>query len=645
MRFLRNTLLSGLGVAVVGACAVPAADSTDEETRSASSAFESPPAASIHADLGDPSRGAPPTAFHGRLSSANLETPSLTPTPSSVTTFTNHGGPVMTGTTNVYYIWYGNWAGNSATSILTDLAKSIGGSTYWAINTQYPDNNGNRPANSVVFAGSTSDSYSKGKSLAESDIQSIVSSAIKSKKLPSDSNGVYFVLTSSDVAHSDFCTKMCGYHDHFSVNGADIKYSFIGDSSRCTSTCAASQNRTGSPNGNVGADAMATVIAHELEETVTDPDLNGWYGASLSEENGDACVWTFGDTYPSGGGSANMHLGGRDYLIQRNLIPVGTPSCGLELHYSHAAASTGPSARGDFDGDGIADVLWRNERTGDVSVWLMSANGTPRQTLLAYSGIAPEWQINGAADFDGDGKTDILWRNVQSGMVSTWTMNGATPTAFNVVHSGIASEWQIAGTGDFDGDGKGDILWHDVVNGDVSIWPMNGATATAYLLIWSGVGLDWQVVGTGDFDGDGIADILWRNAKTGDISTWQMKNNQPTFTVPKSGLGANIDIAAIGDINGDGRSDVILHDTSNGNVSAWLMNGGTISSTPSLYTGVGLEWRIYGAADMTGDHTADILWRDARNGDVSVWLMQNAAPTQFVLSYSGVGLDWKIMAE
>ena len=48
-----------------------------------------------------------------------------------------HGGPVMLGSTNVYYIWYGNWSGNSATSILTDLATNIGGSRYFNINTTY----------------------------------------------------------------------------------------------------------------------------------------------------------------------------------------------------------------------------------------------------------------------------------------------------------------------------------------------------------------------------------------------------------------------------------------------------------------------------------------------------------------------------
>src|SRR4051812_2073082 len=44
-----------------------------------------------------------------------------------------HGGPVILGTTHVYYIWYGNWAANTATTILTDFASSVGGSPYFNI--------------------------------------------------------------------------------------------------------------------------------------------------------------------------------------------------------------------------------------------------------------------------------------------------------------------------------------------------------------------------------------------------------------------------------------------------------------------------------------------------------------------------------
>ena len=70
---------------------------------------------------------------------------------------------------------------------------------------------------------------------------------------------------------------------------------------------------------------MASIIAHELEETVTDPDLNAWYDRS-GAENGDKCAWTFGTQYTvANGAKANVHLGARDYLIQLNWIAAAGP--------------------------------------------------------------------------------------------------------------------------------------------------------------------------------------------------------------------------------------------------------------------------------------------------------------------------------
>jgi hypothetical protein len=238
-----------------------------------------------------------------------------------------HGGPVVLGTTNVYYIWYGNWSGNTASTILTNFAQSVGGSPYFNINTTYYNGSGTHVSNAVSYAGATSDGYSQGTSLSDAQIQAVVSSAITTNKLPKDTNAVYFVLTSADVtANSGFCTQYCGWHTHGTIAGSDIKYSFVGNPDRCPSSCAA---QTTSPNGNAGADGMASIIAHELEEAVTDPDLNAWYDRR-GYENADKCVWTFGTESTAPNGSKyNMTLGGMSYLIQRNWVNAGGGFCAL----------------------------------------------------------------------------------------------------------------------------------------------------------------------------------------------------------------------------------------------------------------------------------------------------------------------------
>ena len=240
-----------------------------------------------------------------------------------------HGGPIITGTTDVYFIWYGDWTQDpGAQTILTDLANNIGGSPYFNINTTYYNAAGQYVSNSVHYAGATTDNYSQGPVLTDMSVQTIVQDAISSHRLPSDTNGVYFVLTSGDVQEATgFGAVYCGWHTNGTINGADIKYSFVGDPSPTWMNTCAWQN-TG-PNGGGGGDAMASVVAHELEEAVTDPDLNAWYDSS-GNENADKCAWTFDPSYTApNGAEANMKLGSRDYLIQRNWVNATGGYCSL----------------------------------------------------------------------------------------------------------------------------------------------------------------------------------------------------------------------------------------------------------------------------------------------------------------------------
>jgi Phosphate-induced protein 1 conserved region len=238
-----------------------------------------------------------------------------------------HGGPLILGTTNAYFIWYGNWPTGTGTArdILTDLASGIGGTPYFNINTTYYNGAGTHVTDAVSYAASTDNNYSLGTSLTDANIQSIVASAITGGSLAKDTNAVYFVLTSADVNEtSGFCTQYCGWHTHGTISGSDVKYAFIGDPSRCPSSC---EMQTTGPNGSTGADGMASIIAHELEEAVTDPDLNAWYD-QRGRENADKCAWTFGTEYTAtNGATANMAFGGRDWLIQRNWVNASGGFC------------------------------------------------------------------------------------------------------------------------------------------------------------------------------------------------------------------------------------------------------------------------------------------------------------------------------
>ncbi len=233
-----------------------------------------------------------------------------------------HGGPLMLGTVNIHYIWYGNWSSNSATTILPSLAQNIGGSPYEHINTTYYDGSNNHVSGAISLASQANDNYSLGSALTDNDIQSIVAA-----QNPSDTNGIYMVLTSADVNEtSGFCTQYCGWHTHATINGRDIKYAFIGNPDRCPSACEA---QTTSPNGNAGADGMASIIAHESEEAISDPDLNAWYDRR-GEENADKCAWTFGtESTASNGSKYNIVLGGKEYLIQQNWVNASGGYCAM----------------------------------------------------------------------------------------------------------------------------------------------------------------------------------------------------------------------------------------------------------------------------------------------------------------------------
>src|SRR5437763_873788 len=245
-----------------------------------------------------------------------------------------HGGPVMLGPHNIYFIWYGNWSGNTATTILPDLINGLGGSSYFNTNTTYGDNN-NNIANTATMAGQIFDNYSQGTALGTGGVQAAVTDALNAGSLPSDSNGIYLVLTSPDVTEGNFCVTYCGYHTARIINGTNIKFGFVGNpATQCPSTAQTRCSiQSATPNGNEGADAMANVMAHEINETVTDPDLNAWFSGNTGGEVGDLCNFNFGNPFLAPNAAlANITLNGRNFLIQQNWVNDSKGFCAMRFN-------------------------------------------------------------------------------------------------------------------------------------------------------------------------------------------------------------------------------------------------------------------------------------------------------------------------
>ena len=175
----------------------------------------------------------------------------------------------------------------------------------------------------------------------------------------------------------------------------------------------------------------------------------------------------------------------------------------------------------DFNGDGKTDILWRNYGTGAFQgmndIWFM--NGTTFVSETIFSIVADtSWRIAGTGDFNGDGKTDILWRNHGSGAVQgmnvIWFMDNGVFQSETVFSQIPDTSWRIAGTGDFNGDGKTDILWRyhgaGAYQGMNVVWFMDGPAFQSESVFSIISDTAWEIAGTGDFDSDGKTDILWR---------------------------------------------------------------------------------------------------------------------------------------
>jgi hypothetical protein len=347
--------------------------------------------------------------------------------------------------------------------------------------------------------------------------------------------------------------------------------------------------------------------------------IDGGIGADTAVFSGNYSTYVLTDL---GNGSVRVAgADGTDTLTNVEALQFSDQT----IQWSSSAAFVS-SNHADFNGDGTSDVFWRNNSSGHVGIWDMD---TFLPSWLDLGGSGVDHKVVGVGRFNTDTTSDLLWRNDATGHVGIWEMHNNVPTWHDLGGSGV--DHKVVGVGDFNGDTTSDILWRNDASGHVGIWEMHDNLQTWHDL--GGSGVDHNVVATGDFNGDGTSDILWRNNASGHVGIWEMHDNIPTWR-DLGGSGLDQKVVGVGNFNSDSTSDVLWRNDATGQVGIWEMHDNV--QTWHDLGGSGVDHKVAGIGDYNGDGTSDIFWRNDASGHTGIWEMHDNVPTWHDLGGSGV---------
>jgi GxGYxY sequence motif in domain of unknown function N-terminal/GxGYxYP putative glycoside hydrolase C-terminal domain/FG-GAP-like repeat len=286
---------------------------------------------------------------------------------------------------------------------------------------------------------------------------------------------------------------------------------------------------------------------------------------------------------------------------------------------------------GDFDGDGKSDVGFYYG--GDGNFWIGRSTGTQLAWQLAahtpgFGNLLDGQHRLHAADFDGDGKTDLAYYQQSDDSWHIGISDGSTLSWFDAGHGvgDLLGGARRLSVGDYTGDHKADLLVYSRSDGS---WRLGMSSGHAFT--WrqaastGGFGnlLDGShLIYDGDFTGDGKQDVLFHYV--GDGNWWLGTSDGANLTWSNagstSGFGDVVDGShrlLVGDFDGDHKADLLFHYGGNGDWWMGLSDGSKFTWHRAGNTSLGdlLDWRhrLY-VVDADGDGKADVLAYDSGTG-------------------------------
>jgi hypothetical protein len=301
-------------------------------------------------------------------------------------------------------------------------------------------------------------------------------------------------------------------------------------------------------------------------------------------------------------------------------------------------------AAGDFNGDGVKDLVTPNRGSNDVSVLLGNGDGTLQAARSFPTGGGPVSVVVG--DFNRDGVQDLATADYNSATVSL--LRGVGDGTFLPPQASPAggTNPNCLAAGDFNGDGAVDLA--------VALFGGNEPTATTVsVLLGTGTGTFqpaqtyavqrgplWVTVG--DFNGDALQDLAVANFGVDTVSVL-LGNGNGTFRAAVSFPGGSGAAAVVaGDFDDDGRQDLVIVDYREPfQVVVVLGNGDGTFGPPRAFP-VGPSPASAAVRDFTGEGILDLAvpnW-DFNTGNTVSLLVGNGDGTfqaaQTVIAGRGV---------
>jgi hypothetical protein len=292
---------------------------------------------------------------------------------------------------------------------------------------------------------------------------------------------------------------------------------------------------------------------------------------------------------------------------------------------------------GDFDGDGNLDLAVANTDTppshSGFSVFLGKGDGT-FQTEQHYTFI-DTGSVIATGDFNGDGFPDIA-RAITRGVIPYINQGDGTFSATRPFPAASLPSAMVSG--DFNGDGLTDLAITDLTGNNVAVLLGNGDGSFAPPKTYSAGGAP-NSIAVGDLNGDGKLDLVATSSADNTVNVL-LGNGDGTFQPQKVfAVGNSPGSVVIADLNGDGIPDLAVANTGGNSAGVLLGNGdGTFQAQQTYTTGL-LPGSIV-AADFNGDGVPDLATADSQSNSASVLLGGTASSGQITnISVPGVGVQ------